>query len=148
MLTLWKKAMTNLYSVLKSRGITLLTKVCIVKASSHVWMWKLDHKGDWAPNNWCFWTVVLEKTLKSPLDCKVIKPVNPKWNQPWIFIGRSDGEAEGPTLWPPDAKSRLIVKDPDPGKDWGQKEKRVAENEMVGRHHRFNKLGWTPGNGE
>ena len=96
--------MTNLDSILKSKDITLPTKVCLVKAiffsSSHVWMWELDHKESWALKNWCFWTVVLEKTLESPLDCKEIKPVNPKGNQHWIFIGGSDAEAEAPILWP------------------------------------------------
>ena len=88
--------------------------------------------------SWCFWTMVLGKTLESPLDCKEIKPVNPKGNQPWIFIGRTDAEAEAPVLWPPDAKSRLIGKDHDAGKDWGQKEKRASEDEMAGWHHQFN----------
>ena len=115
--------MTNLDSTLKSRDITLPTKVCLVKAmvfcSSHVWMWELDYKESWVPKNWCFWTVVLEKTLESPLDCKEIKPVNPKGNQPWIFIRRTDDEA--PILWLPDAKSWLIRKDPDAGKDWRQR---------------------------
>ena len=90
--------------------------------SSHVWMWELDNKEGWALKNWCFW-IVLEKTLKSPLDSKEIKPVNPKGNQSWIFIGRTDAEAESPLLWPPDTKSQLIGKDPDAGKDWGQEEK-------------------------
>ena len=90
-------------------------------SSSHVWMWEVDHKEGWAPKNWRFWTVVLEMTLKSPLNCKEIKPVNPKGNQPWIFIGRTDAEA--PILWPPDVKSWLFGKDPDAGKDWRQKEK-------------------------
>ena len=94
-------------------------------------MWELNHKNGWALNNWCFWTMVLEKILESPLDCKEIKPVNPKGNQPWIFIGRTDAKAEAPILWPPDAKSRLIGKDPDAGKDWRQKEKGTAEDEMV-----------------
>ena len=101
--------MTNLDSILKSRGITLSTNVHLVKAivfsSSHVWMWELDYKKSWAPKNWCFWTVVLEKTLESPLDCKEIQPVHPKGNQSWIFIGRTDAEAETPILWPPDVKS-------------------------------------------
>ena len=92
-------------------------------SSSHVGMWELDHKGHWTLKNWCFWTVVFEKTLKSPLDSKEIKPVNPKGNQPWIFIGRTDVEAETPIIWLPDAKSRLIGKDPDAGKDWRQEEK-------------------------
>ena len=93
-------------------------------------MWELDHKEGWAPKNWGFQTVLLEKTLESPLDCKEIKPVNPKRNQFWIFIGRADAEAEAPILWPPDAKSWLIGKDPDAGKDWGQ-EKGVTEDETV-----------------
>ena len=96
-----------------------------------VWMWELDHKEDWMLKNWFFWTVVLEKILESPLDCKEIKPVHPKGNQSWIFIGRTYAKAEAPILWPPDAKNQLNRKDPDVGKDWRQKEKRVAENEMV-----------------
>ena len=96
------------------------------------------HKESWAPKNWCFWTVVLEKTLESPLDCKEIKPVRPKGNQSWIFIGRTDAEAEAPVIWPPDAKNWLIGKDPDAGKDWGQKEKGTTEDEMVGWHHSLN----------
>ena len=104
-LFLGKKAMTNIDNILKSRDITLPTKICI--ASSHVWMWKLNHKEGWPPKNWCFQTVVLENTLESPLDSKEIKPVNPKGNQLWIFIGRTDAEAEAPILWLPDAKSWL-----------------------------------------
>ena len=107
-------------------------------SSSHIQMWELDHKEGWAPKNWCFQTVVLEKTLKSPLDSKKIKTVNPKGNQPWIFIGKTDAEAEAPILWPLDAKSQLIGKDPDAGKDWGQEEKGVTEDEMVGWHHQLN----------
>ena len=99
-------------------------------SSSHVWMWELDIEG-WTPKNWCFWTVVLEKTLESPSDCKEIKPVNPKGNPPWIFIGRTDAEAEAPILWPPEVKN-LIRKDPDDGKDWRQEEKGTIEDEMVG----------------
>ena len=106
--------MTNLDSVLKSRDITLLAKVSLVKTSSHVWVWELDHKEGWALKNWWFWNVVLEKTLESPLDSKEAKPVNPKGNQSWIFTGRTDAEA--PILWPPDAKNRLIRQDPDAGK--------------------------------
>ena len=98
-------------------------------------MWELDHKEGYALKNKRFWTVVLEKTLESPLDCKEIKPVNPKGNQPWIFIGRTDVEAETPILWPPDSKNWLIGKDPDAGKDWGQEEKGMTEDEMVGWHH-------------
>ena len=104
--------------------------------SSHVWMWELDYKESWALKNWCFWTVVLRKTLESPLDCKEIQPVHPKGNQSWIFIGRTD--AETPILWPPDAKNQLIGKDPDAGKDWKQEEKGTTEDEMVGWHHRLN----------
>ena len=109
-------------------------------SSSHVWiwMWELDYKVSWAPKNWCFWTVVLEKTLESPLDFKEIQPVHPKGNQSWIFIGRTDVEVETPILWPPDAKSWLIRKDTDTGKVWGQEEKGTTEDEMVGRHHRLN----------
>ena len=128
-----KQAMTNLDNILKSRDITLLTKICIVKAlvfsSSHVQMWELDHKEGWMPKNWCFWTVVLEKTLESPLHCK-IKPVHPKGNQPWILIERTDAEADAPIFWPPAAKNWLTGKDPDAGKDWKQ-EKGVTEDEMV-----------------
>jgi len=121
-LLLRRKAMTNLDSILKSRDITLPTKVHLVKAvvfsSGHVWMWELDYKESRVPKNWCFWTVVLEKTLESPLDCKEIQPVHPKGNQSWVFIGRTDAEAETPILWPPDVKNQLIWKDPDAGKDW------------------------------
>ena len=100
-------------------------------SSSHVWMWELDYKESWALKNWCFSTVVLENTLESPLDCKEIKPVNHKVYQSCIFTGRSDVEAETPILWPPDAKNWLIGKDPDAGKDWGQVEKGMTEDEMV-----------------
>ena len=107
-------------------------------SSSHVWMWELDYKESWELKNWCFWTVVLEKTLESSLDCKEIQPVHPKGDQPWIFIGRTDVEGETPILWPPDAKSWLTGKDPDPGKDWRQEEKGTTGNEMVGWHHGLN----------
>ena len=106
-------------------------------SSSHVWMWELDHKEGWAPKNWCFWTVVLEKRLESPLDCKEIKPVHPKGNQSWIFTGRTDAEAEAPILWPPDAKNWLIGKDPDAGKDWRQEKRWTTEDELVGWHHQL-----------
>ena len=106
-------------------------------SSSHVWMWELDYKESWAPNNWCFWSVLLEKTLESLLDCKEIQEVHPKRNQPWIFIGRTDAEAETPILWPPDAKTQLIGKDSDAGRDWGQEEKGTTEDEMVGWHHQL-----------
>ena len=115
-----------------------------------VWMWELDHKEGWELKNWCFWTVVLEKTLESPLDCKNIKPVNPKGNQPWIFIGRTDAEAEAPIVWPPDAKSWLIGKDCGAGKDGGQEEKGTTEDEMVGWQHRLDghEFKQAPGVGE
>ena len=116
--------MTNLDSIFKSRDITLPTKVHLVKtgfSSSHVWNWELDYKESWVLKNWYFWTVVLEKTLESPLDCKEIQQVYPKWDQSWVFIGMTDVEVE--TLWPPHAKSWLIGKDPDAGKDWEQEEK-------------------------
>ena len=107
-------------------------------SSSHVWMWELDHKEGWALKNSCFWTVVLENTLESPLDCKEIKPDNPKGDQSWIFIGRTDAEVEAPILWPPDVKSQLTGKDPDAGKNWGQEEKGMTEDKMVGWHHQLN----------
>ena len=107
-------------------------------SSSHIWMWELDCKESWALKNWCFWTVVLEKTLESPLDCKEIQPVHPKGDQSWVFIGRTDDEAEILILLPPDAKSWLIWKDLDAGKDWGQEEKGMLEDEMVGWHHWLN----------
>ena len=135
-LTAWKKVMTKLDSLLKSRDITLLTKVHLSQSygfsSGHVWMWELDYKESWATKNWCFWTVILEKTLENPLDSKEIKAVNPKGNQSWIFIGRTDAETEAPILWPPDVKSWLFGKDLDAGKDWKQEEKGTTEDEMVG----------------
>ena len=118
-------------------------------SSSHVWMWELDHKESWALKNWCFWTVVLEKTLESPLECKEIKLINPEGNQSWIFIGRTDAEAEAPIHWPPDVKSSLIRKDPDAGKDWRQ-EKETTKDEMVWWHHWVNghEFEQAPGDGE
>ena len=112
----------------------------------HVWMWELDYKESWALRNWCFWTVVLEKTLESPFDCKEIKPVNCKGNQSWIFIGRTD--AESPILWPPDVKNQLIGKDPDAGKDWRWEEKGTPEDEMVGWHHRLDEFEQALGVGD
>ena len=113
-------------------------------------MRELDYKETWVLKNWCFWTVVLEKTLESPLDCKEIQPVRPKGDQSWIFIGRTDAEAETPILWPPDVKNGLILKDPDAGKDWWQEKKGTTEDEMIGWHHRINghRFGWTPGVGD
>ena len=146
--------MTNLDSILKSRDITLPTKFHLVKAmvfsSGHVWMWELDCEESWALKNWCFWTVVLEKTLESPLDCKAIQPVHPKGDQSWVFIGRSDAEAETPILWPPYAKSWLIGKDPDAGRDRGKEEKGTTEDDMAGWHHRLDghEFEWTPGVGD
>ena len=135
-LLLGRKAMTNMNSILKSRDITLPTKICLVKASfssSHIWIWELDHKESWVTKNWYFWSVLLEKTLESPLDCKEIQPVHPKGNQSWIFVGRTDAEA-----LPPDAQNWLIGKDPDSGKDWRWEEKGMTEDEMVEWHHRLN----------
>ena len=106
-------------------------------SSGHVWMWELDCEESWAPKNWCFWTVVLEKTLERPLDCKEMQPVHPKGDQSWVFIGKTDAEAETPILWPPHAKSWLIGKDPDAGRDWGQEEKATTEDEMAGWHHQL-----------
>ena len=114
-------------------------KVHLVKAmvfsSSHVWMWELDYEESWVLKNWCFWTVVLEKTLESPLDCKEMQPVHSKRNQSWVFTGRTDAEAETSILWPPDAKNWLIWKDPDAGKDWRQEEKGTIKDEMVAWYH-------------
>ena len=107
-------------------------------SSSRVWMWELEYKESWTPKNWCFWTVVLEQTLVSPLDCKEIQPVHPKGNQSWIFIGRTNVEAETPIFWPPDGKNWLTGKNPDAGKDWGQEEKGTTEDEMVRWHHWLN----------
>ena len=138
--------MTNLYSIVKSRDVTLPTKVCLFKAmvfsSSHVWMWELDYKEGWTLKNWCLWTVVLEKTLENPLDCKEIQPVHPKGNQSWIFIKRTDAEAETPTLWTADANNWLIRKDPDARKDWRGEEKGMTEDEIVGWHHRLEGHEW------
>ena len=107
-------------------------------SSGHVWMWELDYKESWVLKNWCFWTVVLEKTVESPLDCKEIKLINPKGSQLWIFIWRTDAEAEAPILWTADVMSWLIGKDPDAGKDWRQNEKQVAEDDMVRLYHQLN----------
>ena len=136
-----RKVMTNLESILKSRHYFANegpSSLGYDFPSSHVWMWELDSKESWVLKNWYFLTVVLEKTLESPLDCKEIQPVHPNRNQCWIFIGRTDVEAETPILWPPDAKSWLTWKDPDAGKDWRWEEKGTMEDEMVGWHHRLN----------
>ena len=119
-------------------------------SSGHVWVWELDHEENWAPKNWCFWTVVLEKTLEGPLDYKEIQPVHPKGNQFWMFIGRTDVDAETPILWPPDVRNWLIWKDPDAGKDQRREEKATTEDEMAGWHHGLNgrESEWTPGDGD
>ena len=146
MLPPWKKSYDKL-----SRDITLPTKKhhfankgpssqSYSFSSSHIWMWELDHKEKWAPKNWCFWTVVLEKILESPLDCKAINLSFLKEINPDLFIGRTDAEAEAPILWPPEVKSCLIGKDLDAGKDWGQEERWATEHEMVRWHHWFNRL--------
>ena len=141
MLAPWKKSYDQPRQHIKKQRHYFPTKVRLVKAMVfsvvHVWMWELDYKESWAPKNGCFWTVVLKKSLESPLNCKEIKVVNPKWNQSWIFIGRTDAEAEAPVLWPPDAKNWLIGKDPDAGKDWRQEEKGTTEDEIVGWHHQL-----------
>ena len=111
-------------------------------SSSHVWMWELDYKESLALKNWCIWTVVLEKTLESPLDCEEIQPVHPKGDQSWVSIGKTDAEAETPILWPPHVKSWLIGKDPDAGRDWGQEEKGTTEDEMAGWHHQLGGHGF------
>ena len=159
---LGRKAMTKLDSILKSRDITLSTKAsrCIQDitlysqscgfSSSRVQVWELDHKESWAPKNWCFQIMVLKKTLESSFDCKKIKPVNPKGNQLWIFIGKTNAEAEAPILWLPDAKSWLIANDPDSGKDGRQEEKRITEDKMFVWHHWLNghESEQTPGDSE
>ena len=139
-LLLGRKVITNLDSILKSRDNTNkgLSSQSYCFSSSYVWMWELDYKESWALKNWCFWTVVLEKILESPLDCKEIQSIHPKGNQSWIFIGRTAAEAETLIFWPPDAKNWLIGKDPDAWKDWGQEEKGTTEDEMVGWHHQLN----------
>ena len=140
-LLLGKKVMINLDSILKAE--TVLCQKCPSSqgygfSSSHVCMWELDYKESWVSKNWCFWTVLLEKTLESPLDCKEIQPVHLNGDQSWVFIGRTDVEAETPILWPPDEKNWLIWKDPDAGKDWRQEEKGMTEDKMVGWYHRLN----------
>ena len=140
-LLLGRKVMTNLDSILRAETfITSLTNHTSQKygfSSNHVWMWELDHKESWALKTWCVWTVVLENTLESSLECKEIKPVNPKGSQSEIFIGGTDVEVETPILWTPDVKNWLLGKDPDAGKDWRQEEKGTEEDEMVWWHHRL-----------
>ena len=153
-LLLGRKVMINLDSILKSRGITLPTKVHSSQgygfSNGHVWMWELDCEESWALKNWCFWTVMLEKTLESPLECKEIQPVHSKGDQPWLFFGRNDANAESPVFWPPHAKCWLIGKDSDAGRDWGQEEKGTTEDGMAGWHHWLDghEFEWTPGDGD
>ena len=142
MLAPWKKSYSQTRQHIKKQR-HYFTNKCLSSqsygfSSSHVWMWELNHKEGWVLKNWCFWTVVLEKTLENSLDCKEIQPVLPKGNQSWIFVGRADAEAEAPIIWPPDAKNRLIWKDPDAGKDWRWEEKGTTEIEMGGWHHWLN----------
>ena len=152
-LLLGRKVMTNLDRILKNRhyfankGLSSHGYGC---SSGHVWMWELDCEESWVLKNWWFWTVVLEKTLESPLDCKEIQPVHPKVNQSWIFTGRTDAEAETLILWPPDTNNWLTGKDPDAGKDWRWEEKGTTQNEMAGWHHQLDgcEFGWIPGVGD
>ena len=152
-LLLGRKVITNLDSILKRRSINLLTKVHLVKAmvfplvmyGCERWVWR-----SWALKNWCFWTVVLEKTLESPLNCKEIQPVRSEGDQPWDFFGRNDAKAEAPVLWPTYVDTWLIGKDSDAGRDWGQEEKGTTEDEMAGWHHGLDgrEIEWTPGVGD
>ena len=153
-LLLGRKVMTNLDSMLKKQRHYFANKGPSSQGygfpGSHVWMWELNCKESWVPKNWCFWTVVLEKTLESPLDCKEIRPVHLKGNQSWIFIERTDAEAETPILWPPYVKNWLIGKDPDAGKYWRWEEKGTTGDEMFGWHCQLNghEFEWTLGVGD
>ena len=159
-LLLGRQVMTNLDSILKSRDKKKrqrhyfsnkgLSSQGYGFSSSHVWMWELDCEEGWVLKNWCFWTVVLEKTLESPLDCKEIQPVHSEGDQPWDFFGGNDPEAETPVLWPPHVKSWLIGKDFDAGRDCGQEKKGTNEDQMAGWHHRLDgrESEWTPGIGD
>ena len=148
MLASWKKSYDQTRQCIKKQRYYFNNKGPSSQSygfsSSNVWMWELDYKESWVPKNWCFWAVVVEKTLESPLDCKEIQPVNPKGNQSWILIGRTDAEAEAetPILWPRDAKNLLIGKDPDSGKDGRWEEKGTTEDEMVGSHHWHDEWVW------
>ena len=152
-LLLGRKVMTNLDSIFKSRDYFANKSPSSQGygfSSDHVWMWELDCEESWALKNWCFWTVVLEKTPESPLDCKEIQPVHSEGDQPWVFFGRNDAKAETPILWPPHAKSWLIGKDSDAGRDWRQEEKGTTEDEMAGWHHSLDgrESEWTLGVGD
>ena len=139
-LLLGRKVMTNLDIILKSRHYFANKSASSQGygfSSGHVWMWELDYKESWEPKNWYFWTLVLEKTLESPLDCKEIQPVHPKGDQSCVFIGRTDAEGETSIFWPPHGRSWLVGKDPDAGRDWGQEEQGMTEDEMVGWHHQL-----------
>ena len=142
MLALWRESYDQPRHFIKKQRHHFATKGPYNQSngfsSGNIWMRELNYKETWVPKNWCFWIVVLEKTLESPLDSKEIKPVNPKGNQPWIFIGRTDAKADSPIRWPPDAKNWLTVKDPDAEKDWEQEEKGATQDEMVGWHHWLN----------
>ena len=154
LLFLGRKTMTNLDSILKNERHYFADKGPSSQgfgfSCGHVWMWELDCEEGWALKNWRFWTVVLEKTLESPLDCKEIQPVHFEGDQPWDFFGSNDAKAEAPVLWPPHAKSCLIGKDSDAGRDWGQEEKGMTEDEMAGWHHWLDghESEWTPGVGD
>ena len=154
MLAPWKKSYAKSSQCIKKQRYHVSNKVLYSHSygffSSRVWMWELDNKEGWALKNWCFWTVVLEKTLESPLDCKEIQPVHSKGDQSWVFFGRTDAEAETPILRPPHAKSWLTGKDLDAGRDWGQEEKGMTEDEMAGWHHGLDRCEseWTPGDGD
>ena len=141
MLTPWKKIYDQLRENIKKQRRYFANKSPSSQSygfsSSHVWIWELHYKESWTLKNWCLWIVVLEKTLKSPLDSKEIQPVHPKGNKSWLLIGRTDAEAETPILWPSDVKNWLIWKDPDAGKDWKQEEKGTTEDEMVAWHHQL-----------
>ena len=152
MLAPWKKGYNNLDNILKSRHCFAnkgLSSQSYVLSNNHIWMLELGYEESLVLKNWCFWTIVLEKTVESPLDCKEIQPVHPKGDQSWVFIVRTDAEAETPILWPPHAKSWLIGKDPDAGRGWGQEEKGMTEDEMAGWHHWLDgrESEWTPGDG-
>ena len=141
MLAPWKKSYDQPRQHIRKQKHYFANKVRLVKAMVFpvvMWMWELDYKESWVLKSWCFWTVVLEKTLESPLDCKEIQPVHAKGNQSWIFIGRTHAETETPILWPPDVKNWLTVKNPDAGKDWRWEKKGTTEDEMVGWRHRLN----------